>query len=128
MKKKPMSLQIMLWAEVVVAARILLFAIPVFLHKMTTQDTQYSINDWFLLSLAVPAGFFMVAAITSLMGNHLWRFLHYIVVALTVVISGAMIMMVFRTQSAFQIYYLTPLAVAAVVGWYLLSLNKSLQS
>ena len=116
MKKGPMSFQIMLWAEVVIATRILLFAIPVFLHKLTAPAAAYSVEDWFLLSLAIPSVFFVAAAVSALMKSRMWKFLHYVVVAVTAVTSVSLLMMVFRTQSPFQIYYLVPLAVAAMVA------------
>ena len=124
MKKGPMSYQIMLWAEVVIAARILLFAIPVFLHKLMAPAAALSIDDWFLLSLGIPSVFFVVAAVSALMGSKMWKILHFVVVGITAVMSVALLMMVFRTQSPFQVYYLIPLAVAALVAGALLKMKN----
>jgi NADH:ubiquinone oxidoreductase subunit K len=114
----------MLWAEIVIAAAILLFTMPVFLYKRMDPVVSLSVDEWFLLSLAISSVFFIVAAVTTFMGNAMWKFLHLVVAGMTAVMSAALLMMVFRTRSPFQGYYLVPLAVAALVAGSLLKIKK----
>ncbi|HPB68781.1 MAG TPA: hypothetical protein PLT76_02895 [Candidatus Omnitrophota bacterium] len=116
----------MVWAEIVISAVIFFYSLPVFVRAGMAPVAAVSIRDWFLLSCFIASVFVLAVAVFTLMGNTMWRFLHGVVAGMTAVMNAALLIMVFRTQSPFQGYYLIPLAVAALVSGYLLKIKKEI--
>ncbi len=124
MKQDPKFYSGMVWAEIVISAVILFYSLPVLVRTGMAPVAAVPVRDWFLLSCFITSVFFFAVAVFTLMGNTLWRFLHGVVAGMTAVMNVALLIMVFRTQSPFQGYYLIPMAVAALVSGYLLKIKK----
>jgi hypothetical protein len=124
MKQGPKFYFSMAWAEIMVAAAVLVSALPVLGGKRIAPTGALSVDEWFLLSCAISSGFLFFVAVLTLAGNTMWKLLHFVVAGITAVMSVAFLMMVFRTRSPFQGAYLVPLAVAALIAGNLLKMKK----
>ena len=124
MDNKPMSLKIMLWAEIIVSARILLFVAPLVIHKAMTGTWGHAIETYFLASIGAPAALYLVVGIVSLAGHQRWRFLHYIVITMSFLQTAALAAMIIRTGHPLFAYHFIPAEVSLLILLFLYSVKK----
>jgi len=82
-----MKCKIFLWCEVVIAARILLFTIPVILNKFVNNQLLVGYEDRFIAMLTIVAFFYLIAGLASLVGHSKWKLLHYIITIIVCFLS-----------------------------------------
>lgn len=115
MAQKSLGLRILWWAEVVIAARALLFFIPVLINKYLAKSFSSAvIEDRFIAVAAMTALLYLIIGIASLGENKLWRFFHYLAAALAVLGAVGLYSLMAQTQGPPAWGYFVP-AIAAVI-------------
>ena len=77
MKGKSVGLTILLWGEVIIALRVLLFTIPVAINNILAEDFILGDADnRYIILLTLTAVFYFLAGLTSIVGFRFWKFLH----------------------------------------------------
>jgi len=117
MKQRSLFLNILIWCEVIVAARTLIFSGAIFADKLMAGNMALSLEEWFIASFTIAAFFYFVVGIISLSGFRFWRLLQYMAVLVTLVLSGAFLMMAQNAGQAIGGSYLVPPA----LGLFLLA-------
>ena len=125
MKQNSLALQIIWWLEVIVAARTLLFTIPVFIDRNTHQGLTLSrLEDNFIVLLTVTAGIYLIVGFISILGLNFWRVTQY---GAVIAVTGAtyIFMRLITTQEVTQqLYYFYPLAAAAVFTFLVTMISR----
>lgn len=117
MKRNTLELRIFLFCEIVVALRILLFEIPVFLDKFFKQKTtDLSETDRFMAIVVFMSVFYLAAGLASLFGHKFWQLLHYLVTALTGFLTLSFYYSVQNAGNTFEPLYYVPLVCSALVS------------
>lgn len=117
MKRNSLGLKIFLFCELVVACRILLFEIPMFLDKFfVSKAANLSDQDRFMATVVFVSVFYLVAAVAALRGHRFWPQLHYLVTALTVFLTFALYWALHSSGHQFQSFYYLPLIYSALAA------------
>jgi len=113
MNKKPMIVTIFLWVEMILAARVLLFTIPVLISK-NLMNTMSSINaqDWFILTATIISLMFFVVALSSVLGHKLWKIFHLVALVTSLLLTLGLVNRVMVVNEPVAMIYLAPFIVA----------------
>jgi len=110
MKNKPVILQIVLWAEVIISARVLLFSLPVLISKKLSESFGSNLMaDWFVIIITLISLFYFLIGIASIAGHKMWRIFHYFAAALTFLLTAALTNLMFVTGEYYSTMYFVPL-------------------
>ena len=125
MERKLIALKIFLWAEVIMAARVLLFSIPVLLNKtMLASFSAADMRDWLLLVITFTAVFHLMAGLTAVMRQRFWLFSHYLacvlVIALTVGLSSELAFL----KKSTDVFYFYPAVTSMGIVLLVTFMNK----
>lgn len=125
---KPLSVKILIWAEVAIAARILLFEAPITVSQLVNQVV--GLNELTTLVRAlivVPAVLYLIAGVLTLSGNKRWKEIHYGVATLTIILNLGLIALLNNYQEALIFDYFIPsiLSIFLMAAVFLLSRQKS---
>ena len=89
MPRKSVGLTIMLWVEMIIALRVMLFTIPVFINKFLEKTPVLaSMDDRFILILTLTAIYYFLTGLMSLMGLRFWKILHLAAVLFTLLLMA----------------------------------------
>lgn len=100
MEKKSISRMILLWVQMIVSARILLFTLPVIISAYAEQQiSSVSYPSTLILYLAVIAGAHFLAAIFSILGKKLGTVLQYASSVLTWILTIAWVGTVIASEN-----------------------------
>ena len=125
MAQKSLGLKIFLFCEVVVAFRILLFEIPMFVDKFFgAKASSISEMDRFLAVVVFVSIFYLVAGIAAICGHSLWRLLHYLVTVLAAFLTLAFYQILHYSGQPFQLMYYLPLLCSLLTAWVVFVYQK----
>lgn len=127
MQEKSRGLKVLLWCEVIVAARILLFGIPVIMSQflLANKPNYNAVGEWFLAIVTIAAFFYLIVGVLALVGHAKWKFFHYLVVLLVFGMSGVMVMAIHKMNMPVHYYYLFPAIISLVIAFYLIAIQKA---
>lgn len=128
MKSKSMSMTIVLWAEIILAARFLFFTLPVLLSNMSTNFEYFAAQEKALITLSVPALFFLVAGLLSLLNHKLWKAAQFVAVGVTFLTTVVLLGMVKAAQGQVSLGYFIPAVLAVVVLGFLLKSKEGVSA
>jgi len=116
MKGKSVGLQILLWSEVIVSARVLLFSIPVIINKCLAQSFSLSSSDdRFIAVMTLTALLYFLVGIVSIAGYRFWKAIHYAAAILIILLTVCSLNMSGQTPAAPGLYYFSPLLFSVIV-------------
>ena len=126
---KSLSVKILVWAEVAIATRILLFEAPITVAQLINQVQGN--NELLVLIRAliiVPAVFYLMAGVLTLTGNKRWKEIHYSVGIATIVLNLTLIAILNGYKEALLFDYFVPtvLSIFMMVAVFLLSRQKTI--
>lgn len=86
--KHSVGLQIFFWSEIVIAARILIFTLPVISNKLINKNFSLGFTpDLYLILLTVGSCMFLALGIVALLNVKAWKLLHYVAAIVTVALA-----------------------------------------
>lgn len=124
MNKKPAGLLILSWAEIILALRVLLFALPVFLNRILTKKLTFTEQETFLFTLAGIALLLLIAGIMTVLGHKQWRSLHYLMAFGVTAVSFVFIGFGIAGGGRISPFYYLPVIFALLVLLYMWRLKK----
>lgn len=116
MPAKPLGLQMLWWAEIVVSARALLFLLPVMINKWQDQSlSPHSADDWFLWVATFASLFYLLVGIVALLGHRLWKMFHYVAALVVVALTAGLVNKTVENHAAVNSAYWFPLIFAVIM-------------
>jgi len=69
MKQRSIFLNILLWCELIISARVLMFTLPVLIAKYAKGHFSIvSLSDWTMFTLTIIAFFYFLTGLASIIG------------------------------------------------------------
>ena len=128
MKPQNIVLRVFWWAEIILAARILLFFLPITIKHLFAHSSSMNFAiDFFVLLVTFGALLFLVAGIASVLGSRLWRFWHYWAAALIFLLTSNLYHLIKTTGAELSLYYFYPVLFSSLIGIALAILKPQLQ-
>lgn len=110
MQQKTVGLLIILWVQVVVCARILLFTVPVLINKYARQVVPAEpVADAFMVFITTFSFLYLGVGIASLIRRKVVRTFQYAGCALTAFLTAAFFIAAGQSSGPFLAYYFLPL-------------------
>ena len=114
-KNEYLALKILALSEAIISIRVLLFALPVSLSRLSmTNPPPVSGDDHFIYMLTIVSLLYFLAGVTLLLNFKLWKFFHYVAAAVVIILT-AVLLKSSNTPPAFLYYVPAVLAVASTV-------------
>jgi len=122
MKDKSIGLVILLWVELIVSARILMFTVPVLISRyFKSGATVNTPADWCVFTISLIAMFYFLVGLASLLGHKQWKLFHYGGVILTAILTAGLVSKIVLIEFTVNPFYLVPFIVslflAVVIGF-----------
>lgn len=112
---RPIILKILVWTEIILSIRVLLFVVPVMINLAAADKPLSSLGDWFVVMMGGSAFFFVIASVATLIGSRVWRTLHFVAILTTCICSGAFFGMAVTNHAPLTGWYFAPAVFALVV-------------
>lgn len=108
-------LKVVFWIELIIAARILFFTVPVLLDNMRSGRMDASVfQNWPVMTLTVIALLYLIVAVASLMSFQGWKLFQYFAALLTIVLMTALIRKAMQSTTEVSWLYSAPVLFAVV--------------
>jgi len=118
MKSRSIVLNIVLWAEIIVAARALMFTLPVLITKYSKgQIYNILLSDWVMFAVTIIAFFYFLTGIASVLQYKGWKVFHYVGLVLTVLLTVALVSKATTLGAAVSFGFFLPLLISAVLAF-----------
>lgn len=116
MKNRSVGLSLVLWCEVIISARVLLFTVPVLIGRgmSKTFSTDNSV-DWFIISVTIIAVLYFCVGITAILRFSVWKLFHYVVAAIVCMLTVGIINVANALDGNLQGIYFLPLVFSAIM-------------
>lgn len=117
--ERPVVLQILWVAEIIVSLRILLFIAPVAINQYLARDFSPRADlDWFMIVITLTALLYLLIGIASVIGYRFWGFLHYGAVVLVLLMTAGLYRFLLLTATPVQTFYFLPLfwSILIIIG------------
>jgi len=125
MKKQSIGLTVLLWCEIIVSARVLLFTIPVLINKHKMANGVFSVNDWFIIVVSMAALLYFIVGVASLGGHRFWKFFHYLATALIAILTIGIFKLVASSGASQQSFVFYVPFVVSVIVTFLIGMSNS---
>ena len=123
--KVPFTIQILSWCEIIMAARIFLFTVPVLVKNIFFRQPHiFEVYDWFIVVLTLTGLIYLLAGLTSLIGHKLQHIFHFCAFVLIAMMTYALFQRAQNYGFVFEYFYLSP-AIFSVLITALFILIKS---
>jgi len=117
MKQRSIFLTILLWCELIISARLLMFTLPVLISNFAKgRFYLVSLADWTIFTLTLIAFFYFLTGLASLSGFRGWKLFHYLGVVLTAVLSFSLINKILSVYSIVSYGYYIPVVVSVFLA------------
>jgi len=117
MKNQSVGAKILLFSEIIIAARALLFFIPVTINKFLSKSFLWGdLEDRFIVVCVLTAVLYFVFGIASLMGFKFWKAIHYVAVALIFAMTISLLNIFSQAGSHYSVPLLCSVIIAVLVG------------
>jgi hypothetical protein len=113
-----LGIKIFLFCELIVAARLLLFEIPVFLDRFfgASKAAGFSSVDRFQVVIIFVSIFYLAASGAALLGHAFWRPLHYLTTALAVILTLSFCFNLQKLGQPVETFYYFPVVCSIVTS------------
>lgn len=129
MSKPSIGVTILWWLETIVAARVLLFTIPVLINKqMTGAPANSGGEDGFIVMITVAAGLYLMTGLASILGHKLGQIFHYLAVGAVLMMTAGLVMKSSGAAGGFHAGYLVPSVIAIIFTALAFVLSKNVQT
>lgn len=126
MEKKSVGLIILLWSEIILSLRILLFTVPVMINRYSAGHLSVSnLEDQFIGLMSLTAGLYFFIGILSLAGNKLWKSAHLLAVVLILSFTLASARISGWTLGQQNAHFALPLLFSVIVNVFAGILGKA---
>ncbi len=121
MGKQSLGIKVLIWTEVVVALRILLFIIPTMVNKFLVHRIGFEVSDWFLFLLSMVSLFYLIVGVASLLGTPLWQIFHYVVTLVICCLTGIGLWKLSSLSLPVNFYNYIPAICSIVISLFIFS-------
>jgi len=117
MKSNPILLKIIFWCEMIIAARVLVFTVPVLLNGYTQGGLVLAGSEGAtVLTLTWIALYYFMTGLASALGLRGWRLFHYLGTVLTLVLVFSLIKRVIEFNASASAAYYIPVVLSIVLS------------
>lgn len=117
MQGKSVGLLILLWCEIIISARILLFALPVLIHRCQAKIfALINSQDAFMLLLSIVACIQFTAGIASLFGKRNSKSIHAQAAGLSILITSVFVFSKTGIQAFMSVTHFIPVVFSVAVA------------
>lgn len=126
---KPLSIKILVWSEVVIAARILLYEAPITVAELVNQVHGADQLTTIIRALVIiPVVLYLMAGILTLAGNAKWKEIHYGIGLATIILNLTLIAFLNRFNEVLVLDHFVPsvLSVLMMMAVFFLSRQRAI--
>ena len=110
MDHRKLGLQILGLFEMIISARILLFTVPVLIHKFLLNNSLIQrMDDWFVILITFAALFYLIIGFACLGGHKFWKLFHYLAAPLIGVLTFGLFYKLSQIYAPMNLIYFLPL-------------------
>lgn len=125
MRSNAVGIQIFWWGEVILSMRVLLFTLPVLLHKWTVGSLSTSdVSDSFILVISLCACLYLFVGLLGVLGNRKWKLFHFIAAFTVFILSACFLYKLNAANSLVVTGYFVP-SILAVISVILANVLKT---
>ncbi|HLF19073.1 MAG TPA: hypothetical protein VI749_09340 [Candidatus Omnitrophota bacterium] len=125
MKSRSIILNVILWVEIIVSARVLMFTLPVLITKYTKgQYYNVTVSDWAILIVTIIAAFYFVTGIAAVLKYKGWKLFHYLGFFLTALLTVGLVKKALSMELAVSWGFFLPLLISASLAMVAISYER----
>jgi hypothetical protein len=119
MKSRSILLKIVFFAEMIIAARILVFTLPVIINAYGRGASSLAgIEGLTVITMTLIASFYFMTGLASLLGMRGWKLFHYLGSALTLVLTYSLAQKAVEFNAGMSAVFYIPVAVSLALSLF----------
>ena len=113
MKQRSITLHILLWCEMIVAARVLVFTLPVMIKKYSQGSAGFAgVEGWTILALTLIGLYYLATGLASVLKLRGWKLFHYLGTVLTATLIFSLAVKIAEENSSVSLFFFIPVVLS----------------
>ena len=117
MNKRSILLTIIFWAEAIIAARVLVFTMPVLVSNYARGEFNLiNAHDLSVMTVTLIALYYFMTALASVLGFKGWKWFHYLGTALTIVLIFSLVKRIIEAGGSASAMIYVPIVLSCALS------------